>query len=262
MAACKTFEQPDINKSQSIIDYSDPLIKLNEALISNWIKTKPLKPAWSIRIRLEALNILLEMQAKKSLRDIIVKFTYSPKVISEKTSILGFDIENFVDIDTGNIDIDIKQLALGGNGDTIELRISAAGRGTISLSAKYYGIPAGASPDVEATADEIIRFRVTQAGDTDIVLVPVPAKIKLKIKFYVDFLAWKIPWSENIELEAAEIIKPLKLPLSGLDKITLPVPAKPGSKSSGGTESKIRISNFMVNIKDGYMEISSGMAME
>lgn len=262
IVSCKTVETPDIIRSQSIIDYNTPLIKLNETLIANWMGVKPLQYDWSLQVRLAALNEILDRQVQKSIKDIIIRLFKSPKVISEKTSFLGIEIENYADIDTGNIDIDIKKLVLGGNGDTLTLNAMASGAGTISLSARYYGIPAGASPDIEASIDEIIRFKVTVANGKDILLSPLPTKMKLKLKFYVDFLAWKLPWSEEIELNAEDMLKPLKLSLSDISTISLPVPSQPGSKENKKLESKVILRNFKVNIENDIMELMSDILIE
>lgn len=260
--SCKTIVAPDIKESEAIIEYNKPLIQFNEALIDSRLRNKPVKTDWSIRVKLSALNNILRYLAEKSIKDILIQFLYSEKILSEKYSLLGINVENYVNLDTGNINIDIKQLELSGRKDTLNLKVVAAGSGSVSLSARYMGIPASASPDMEILLDELISFRVVTGNEMEIVLEAIPKKLKLKTKFYVGFLAWQIPWSKDMELEASEIIKPLKLPLSGLANISLPVPSKPGANERQKLDYKLKLKDFFVDFENGVMELRSDIELE
>jgi hypothetical protein len=261
LASCKSIDIPDIQKSQSKIDINNPLINFNESLISSQIKLHPSDRDWSLKINLSHFNRVLKNMAEKNVMDILIKFLSSEKIISEKYSLLFFDVENYVNLDTGNIGIDVKKLELKGAEDKLSLHITMSGSGAISLSAKYLGIPAGASPDMEVSLDEWIEFRIIPSDNMEIVFEALPKKMFLKTKFYVDFLAWKIPWSEDFELEASEIIKPLKLPLSGFSEISLPIPSKPGSKEHQKIDYKMSLSDFHINIESEILELSSNISL-
>jgi hypothetical protein len=259
LASCKSIDVPDIRQSQAKIDFNTPLISFNESLISSQIKLQRNDRDWNLVINLSHFNRVLKNMAKKNVKDILIKFLTSEKIISEKYSLLFFEIENYVNLDTGNIDINIKELELKGTEDKLSLHITMSGSGAISLSAKYLGIPAGASPDMEISLDEWIEFRIIPSDNMEIVFEALPKKLHLKTKFYVDFLAWKIPWSEDFELEASEIIKPMKLPLYGFSEISLPIPSKPGSKEQHKMDYKMSLSDFYINIEGDLLELSSNI---
>ena len=104
--------------------------------------------------------------------------------------------------------------------------IELEGKGFISVSGKYTGIPASASPEVELYLNEAISMELLPTDTGYVLLKPVPKDIILKIKFSINLLGWKIPYYQEIPLKFAEMMKPVAFPLAVNTDVTFPLPAQ------------------------------------
>jgi len=259
LQGCKSVFVQDIKTSEAVIALNEPLIAANDAIINGVMKEG--KPAEDIRIRirLSTLNRLLRDFCLSSTKDVLVRFLKSEKIAGDERSFLGLKIENSVNLDTGSVEVDLNTVEVAGRDSVLSLRAVMEGRGEIELSAKFLGIGLGAEPEMELRLDERIDFRLVTDRDMGLLLVPAPKKIYLKTRFLVDFLAWHIPWSEDIELETGDIIQPIAIPLSDYTTIALPLSAGDGKGGQAPAAYKLALKGLNVKSKGDILTISSNI---
>ncbi|MFH1052583.1 MAG: hypothetical protein V1779_16815 [bacterium] len=225
--SCSTIELPTIEESNKKIE--DSRIKLD--VVNNYInsKTGNLPSGYNLDLTIQKamINRVLAVVANNRNQDITIDFPKTKNLIKDDKNVLGIQYTNYVDIDKGTVKVDLKSLKfLKLNNNRIESLIEIEGDGEISLSGKNTGISASVTSGVNLYLKDNVEFKIENAGNGDILLKPVPKKLKLKTKFSIAFLKWNIPWREEIELEFTDILSPIPVPISLATVIDLPIPSK------------------------------------
>ncbi len=232
LVSCSSIDLPTVEESD--ISIAQNTIKLNEIekLIDSKTTFLPEGSNIEVTIRKDMINRILSVVSSNRKLDLSIIFPKTKNLLREEKKVLGIEYTNYVDIDKGQVNMDLKTLKFQKmqNGK-IEATIEIEGEGEISLSGKNTGIPASITSGVNLYLKDNVEFEIENAGNGNIVLKPLPKKLKLKTKFSIAFLKWNIPWREEIELEFDDIISPMPVPMSLATELELPIPAK--SKKPG-----------------------------
>jgi hypothetical protein len=108
----------------------------------------------------------------------------------------------------------------------VEAQFEIEGEGQISVSAKHTGVPASVTSDINLYLKENVKFKIQYSDKGSITLKPQPKKMKLKTKFAVNLSKVSIPWREEIELDFADVLPPIDLPVALAAELSLPIPSK------------------------------------
>ena len=226
LVSCSSYKMTTVEESQKSIDINRWKNDSLEALIKPMIKS-PEGNDLALRIDLQAVNKILTAYAYNRTDDILLYFKKSKEFIKEDKNTLGIKYTNFVDVDTGFVSLNLKSLKMSAlNKNILDGNIELEGKGYLSVSGKYLGIPAGASPEVELYMNEPISLELLPTDTGYVVLKPVAKDIKLKIKFSIKLLEWKIPYYQEIPLKFAEMMKPMAFPLAVNTDVMFPLPAQ------------------------------------
>jgi len=216
------------------------------------------------RTRMEAINTLLSKITERSLTDIRCDFFATRPLWKEDKSVLGISYTNYVDIDTGSLDIDLKKFRFNGSAkNIIDAEVEIEGSGSIRVSGKYTGISANATPQIHFYLNEPIQFKISAADSDYIQLSPVPKILTLKTKVSISLLGLNLPYYKEIPLQAVDIIKPVKVPSAIKSEIVFPIPA---SEYSGEkmkfVKRFLRFTKSSVGANDNVLEYRSNIQFE
>jgi hypothetical protein len=174
-----------------------------------------------------SLNRVLEKFSNQRNDDIILDFWKTPSIYKEDVNILGIKYTNYVDIDGGKISLDLKKLRFDNlHNNRIDGVLEIEGRGDVSVSGKYTGIPASATPNLQLSLNDVVSFDVSSSPKGELILKAIPKTINLKTRTAIKLLKWDLPWNQDIPLELSQIIQPLTIPLALESEIQFPLPAQ------------------------------------
>jgi hypothetical protein len=260
LVSCKSgIELPTIEQSQkSIALYNNRIDSLERAVI----RKKPSFPIGNdfiIRLSLPAIDKIVETLANNRYDDLSVKFLPTAPVYKEDKSILGISYTNYLNIDNGFLNANLKKFRFDNtNRNKIDATIEVEGKGNISVSGKYMGVPASISPEIELYLYETITFNLIAENNGYVTLKPEPKRMILKSKFYVNLLGWQFPWYQEVPLEISELIEPIKLPISVRPEFMLPLPSsKPGDQKIEYAPYILDFSNSNVTASNNRIEFKS-----
>jgi hypothetical protein len=223
---CSSYKMASVEDSQKSIDINRWKNDSLEAILKPMLKI-PEGNDLIMKMELGAINKILNKYAYNRPDDILLFFRKSKDFMKEDKSTLGIKYTNFIDIDTGFVSLNLKSLQMNKlHQNKVDGMIELEGKGFISVSGKYTGIPASASPEVELYLNEAISMELLPTDTGYVVLKPVPKDIILKIKFSINLLGWKIPYYQEIPLKFAEMMKPVGFPLAVNADVTFPLPAQ------------------------------------
>jgi hypothetical protein len=240
--SCKSADYPKIEESQAKIDKYNPLI----LSLDSSIRQKKMFPKTSkdleLKIDISTLNKILQPLATNRTDDINLYFLPTKQFISENKSILGISYTNFLNIDTGFVNLDLKSLKFDKlTKNKLYANLEIEGKGNLHISGKYLGIGSNVSTDVQLYLIEPIIFEINPTNNGYIELKPQPKKLILKTKFGINLLGWALPWYQEIPLELTDMVKPIRVPVSLKSDIQFPIPAQKFS------ENKLEFAPFQVD---------------
>ena len=255
---------PSKEESQQKIAEIKPRLDSLVALIDQQTKTLPGGHDLISRTRVSAINMLLSRVANRTLTDIHIDFLPTRPLWKEDKSVFGISYTNFVDVDTGAFNIDLKKfLFTSFTNNTINAQIEIEGIGSIGVSGKYTGVAAHSTPRVHFYLDEEIQFSVSAADSDYIKLVPIPKMVMLKSKVLISLLGWNIPYYKEIPLQATDLIKPVLIPSALRSEIIFPLPAAQyGSQRLEFVKRYLRFSKSSVRANDNGLEYRSNIDFE
>lgn len=241
-----------------------PAIDSLDAAIA--LQTKNLPKGFDIisRTRLSAINMLLERIASADKNDIHIDFLQTRPLWKEEKSTFGIAYTNFVDIDTGSLNIDLKKFHfLDFSGNIVNAVIEIEGQGAVKVSGKYAEVPASSTPRVHFYLNEMLQFAISAADSDYIKLTPLPNTVLLKTKITIDLLGWHIPYYKEIPLKATELIKPVLVPSALRSEIVFPIPAsRYGEQRIEFVKRYIAFTKTTVNANNNILEYSGNIDFE
>jgi len=259
-----SLELPSKEESQKKISELKPVTDSLDAVISG--STQNLPKGYDIisRTRLSSINMLLNWIATIDVRDIHIDFLQTRPLWKEEKSLFGIAYSNYVDVDTGSLDIDLKKFRFTNfTHNTVNAEIEIEGTGSIRVSGKYAGVPASASPTVHFYMSEPIEFAIFAADSDYIQLVPLPKTVLLKTKVTISLLGWNVPYYKELPLHAEELIKPVIIPSALRSEIVFPVPASQyGERRVEFVRRFLSFTKTSVNAKENILEYRSNIDFE
>lgn len=229
--SCTKVKLPPINESkQKIEQYSKTYDSLNKIITEKqeYRRTRELD-GYDILVKTDIafINKLTMALAKHREDDMNLVFHNTRNFITEDKSVLGIKYTNTVNIDTGQIKLNLKQLKFDIlKNNRIGTDIELEGNGFLNVSGKYTGIPVSAKPDIKVYVKDAITFKLTKSKNKAFSIEAITQKIPMKTTFYLNLLEWKIPYNTDIMLDVQDVIPSFELPLSVLSSLTLPMPAQ------------------------------------
>lgn len=225
--ACSSIDLPSIEESEKKIALLKPRIQAMELEINSFGQKFSFQRDIVMRVKMSALNSMLTTIAAHSSHDAQITFLGNHPWIEEKKSILGIEYSNRLDIDGGEVKIDLKEFRFQSMAmNDIKAKLTLEGTGAIQVSGKYTGIPASASPEIALALHEEVEFVLAMNDSGYIVLTPKPQQIRLDVRIFVKLLAWKIPWNESQYFALENLIKPIRIPTAITSTIPIPIPSK------------------------------------
>lgn len=213
-------------ESRRTITRLQPQLDSLNMILATYSSSLPTGNDLITRTRSSAVNILLTQFSDRSLDDIHIDFSATRPLWKEERFILGMSYTNYVDIDTGSLDVDLKKFIFNKfSNNLIDARIEIEGTGSVKSSGIYAGVWGRVSPQIHFYLDESIQFIVTTANSDYIRLTPVPKTILLKTKISINLLGWSVPYYKEIPLRTTDLIKPLMIPSAVRSEIVFPIPA-------------------------------------
>jgi hypothetical protein len=178
-------------------------------------------------VRANVVNRLLAAVASQRSDDIIIAFSPTRPLLSERKSILGIQYTNYLDIDSGRVSVNLRRAELvSTRRNVLRVFLHIEGGGRIAASGRYTGIPAHASPRIELSLRDTISLELSVGKNGTILLVPQRREALLHATLYVNLAGWELPWKEDIPLRVDELLTPMELPGLISTTIKLPVPAR------------------------------------
>jgi hypothetical protein len=256
LIGCSSLNLPSTEESKKKIADLMPQVNTQNMLINRMTTNLPSGSDITARIRLAAFNTILSAFTKSRMDDITINFPPTKPFYSEQKSILGINYTNQLDVNSGQVVMDIKSFTFDKfDQNKIDATLEIQGKGNISVSGKYTGIPASVSPEIELYLKESISFDVLPADTGAIILRPQSKTLILKTKFYVKLLEWKVPWSQDIPLQLTDLMKPVTVRFALMSEIWFPLPAsKAGANKLDYVPYYLQLSKTSVGIKNGMLE--------
>lgn len=255
---------PSKEESQQKIAEIKPQLDSLAAVIDQQITSLPGGHDLISRTRASAINMLLARVANRTLTDIHIDFLPTRPLWKEEKSVFGISYTNFVDVDTGAFNIDLKKfLFTSFTKNIINAQIEIEGTGSIGVSGKYTGVSAHSTPQVHFYLDEEIQFSVSAADSDYIKLMPIQKTMMLKSKVTIALLGWNLPYYKEIPLQATDLIKPVLIPSALRSEIVFPLPAAQyGSQRLEFVKRYLRFSRSSVRANDNGLEYRSNIDFE
>jgi len=230
-SSCSRVKLPSVSESkQKIEQYSRTYDSLNK-IITKSEEYKRLRELSGndilVKTDIAFINKLSTALAKQRNDDMTLVFHKTRNFITEDKSVLGIKYTNTVNIDTGQIKLNIKQLKFDiTKSNRIGADIEIEGQGYLNVSGKYTGIPVSAKPEIKVYVKEAIEFKLSTSKTKSFSIEAVKHKVPMKTTFYLNLLDWKIPYNKDIMLDVQDVFPPFELPLTVLSSLTLPMPAQ------------------------------------
>lgn len=255
---------PTQEESQQKISTIKPLLDPLIEEINHQSQNLPTGHDLISRTRISAINTLLHRVANRSLADIHIDFLETRPLWKEETSIFGIGHTNFLDVDTGKMNIDLKKFQFNYfYQNAINSEIEIEGMGTIRISGKYTGLSANASPQIRFYLYDKVEFTISAADSDYIRLNPVPKVVLLKAKATFSLLGWNVPFYKEIPLQSTDLIKPVLIPSALRSEIVFPIPAAQyGSQRLDLVKRYLRFSRSTVSANDNVLEYRSDIDFE
>ena len=260
LISCNSYNLPP--KEESVREIEQIRLKLGklDAEINSKVSGR-IEKDLHIVIKQSAINNLLTKVANSRKDDLVLFFSRTIGLIKEEKSILNIKYSNYVNIDTGHISINLKKFTFDKiDNNRISGIFEIEGKGNISVTGKYSGIPASVSPDVELYLFENISFLISNNSNGNLILTPYPKTMKLKTKISINLLAWKIPWYQEVELQLTDLIKPLEIPVAISPEIKFPLPNEQAGKGNVQfTDYKVELKNTDIRLIPGIIDYQTNL---
>ncbi len=226
LASCGGLELPKVEESKQNIDkFTIQYVELKRQLALK-IGNKKQNEDVSVLIKTSVINNMMDKFANSSTNDVKMNFLQTNEIYSESKSTFGISYKNYVSIDNGMMDLNLKKVRMESNDNNkIIGLLELEGKGKVRVSGKYLAVPVSAEPEVIIYLNDQFNFE-TKTVNGKVYLAPEKKNVMLKTKISIKLLEWSVPFYKEVPLDVAEIIKPLELPMASQSEIYFPMPAK------------------------------------
>jgi hypothetical protein len=203
------------------------------------------------------LGDLTRQLAKASTRDLQIKVL--PGRLYSSQSDLGFaKYQNYLDLKGGDGAIDLSEATIEGIRDgRIQMLVNLNGQVKAQAQGKQIGLNYNATPDIGVSMRDRIAFFIEPSGG-EFRLRPVAKQLvaHLDIGVTIDALGTKLNTSQDMPIDVAKFIQPIKLPNIVSPSLHLPGEARSIVLTNVGYQAengKLRLSadlNFQVLAKE------------
>ncbi len=253
--ACSSMDLPTVEESnnriaalrRSLADAEKPLNMLQQ----EYRNPRDL----SMTLKIPAVNRIGKALVSQRTDDLIITFLATRPLVEERKSVLGIQYVNRLDIDSGRVVLDLRRFEfLESQKQRIEAAIALEGEGRLYVSGRYTGVPASASPKIQLTMRDTVRFNLTAGKNGAFVLTPRPGRLLLHAVFRINLLGWEVPWSEDIPLEIHKLIPPMTIPSFFDAAMKFPVPSSEYSVKNFQFESvPLKLGDSVLDVRDGKL---------
>lgn len=249
----------NLNLKKELENIENQLVQLNKNLD---LKSKEFFSKNDIEISIsdKVINNILYNLSNYNNKDIVIKLLPTKHIYRKEVNVLGIQYTNYVNIDSGFINIDIKSIKkISQQNNEVTLQVELSGNGSISLSGKNTGISASITSKIDAYTKDTISFKL-QSQSNNIILKPQNNNIGIKTKFTISLFGWDIPWRETINLNLSDLLKPFEIPLSISSSLELLLPDFKNNKMTfKEIPTKIETNNFSVSTSTSGIKIQSNI---
>ncbi|MAT39443.1 MAG: hypothetical protein CL946_07540 [Ectothiorhodospiraceae bacterium] len=263
LAGCSGIDLPDAGHSREkiarletqIAEYEKSLDMLAPAFYMSQDIQMEMKPV--------LFNRILQEVASSRSDDVRFTFAKSNDIVHEWKSTLGIRYKNHLDIDTGKINVNLRQFRiLELRDESIPILLQLSGNGGVSVSGKYMGITAKTSPDLALSVLDTVRFSLGLDEDGRVVLLPLQRNIPLLIEARFSLLGWKVPYQRKEYLRITDILQPVPLPVEFASKLRLPFPSEtPGQNKVEFQETDIHITGISVLTENNRLYLGANASV-
>ncbi len=256
LPSCSTLDIPTTEESLQTIHRISPQLAFTDKAIDVISMMLPSAVHITVNLKQAALNRFIKGITENRTDDLHVLLHKTSPLVSETKTILGLPYSNYIDLDSGFMTINVKEMRFTRfSGTRVDAVFALEGKGRIRASGRYMGIPGRTSPELELSLNDVVSFDLGLV-EGNLQLRPVQKTVVLKTRMLVTLLEWKIPWSEEIDLQVADIVPAFTLPSTLRGSIQLPVPAStPGEKSVEYHERRIELFQTTVIFDDDALSL-------
>lgn len=260
LASCGGLDLPKVEESKLNIDkYTIQYVELKKQIALK-VGDKKQKEDVAIQIKTSVINNLMDKFANASDSDVKMNFLQTNEIYSESKSTLGINYKNYVNLEKGLLDLNLKKVRLESNDNNkIIGLLELEGKGKVKVNGKYLAVPVSAEPDIVLYLNDQFNFEAKSINGK-MFLAPEKKNVLLKTKISIKLLEWSIPYYKEIPLEVAELIKPLELPLASQSEILFPMPAKKfGDSKVEFVPLGIELNNTSLSSTKDYLKINTNL---
>ncbi len=208
LTGCRSLDVPPRQESLDRIRRAEKVIAEARPSVHIIGKALMVRRDVQLRVRLDAVNRILRQFSGNRSDDFTFLFTGDHPLVTRE-----FLVPLSVDLDSGTVSVNIKNMEVRSEGDSLRLFLRATGRGKLHLTGKAIAT-AHVSPDLFVRADDSVILRFAVARNGDIVLAPGYDSLALEMTFTVRIFSMEIPWKHVEYFPARSILPPIRLPVS------------------------------------------------
>lgn len=225
--SCGSVNYPKVEDSKKLIDsYNSKLENLEKG-----IKAKNIGVSTGndliLKVPNSTFNRIFDKISQQKAEDLILDFWYSPAIVSKEVNVLGIKTNHLVDLESGKITLDLKNLKFENfSNNVINGIIEIEGKGNVTVVGKSAGLSAKASPMLLLNLNEGISFDISSDKNSNLSLKAKSKQLKLKTKTSISLFGLELPWNQEVPIEVSQVIPPISVPLALESEISFPLPAQ------------------------------------
>lgn len=262
LGACASLDLPTIEQSRAAVEAARPRIAAADSVARSWSATRlPGGADLVTRVRRYAVNRMLDAVAGNRSDDVRIRFLPTKGIVKEDKSVLGVAYTNALDIDGGELSLNLKTLRFDRfDRNTADATIEIEGAGRIAVSGRHTGVPASASPNVELRIADRITFDVKPADSGMVLITPRAKMVNLTVKLSVTLLQWSVPYTQDVPLQIRDLVPPMRVPVALSTEVPFPVPAaKAGDEKFDYVPFRLMLSRTAVRTSGDVLEVSTDL---
>lgn len=248
--SCKSYDYPTIEESEEIIYNNSKIIDSLNIIIQDKKPILDSKPDVVFSVSNNFINRILQSYTNSKTEDIFIKFNESKSVYEENRKLLGLTVKDYVDLHAGVISTDIKKVRFEKSyNNRMEALLEIEGKGNLSVSGKYMGVPLKLSAPLELYLNESIMFDVLSTRDGSIEFKPLPKKLLLKTRIPIKISDWYLPLYKEIPIESTQLIESIDMPLGFETEFKFPIP------NSNLESEKMALVPYTINLEQNSVKL-------